>query len=578
MRRTLRTLAYSVVLAAAAGMALFASSGSPTGRASGQEAAPVLETIKLSGNQYGNYCNPGVAENLNGDRLAIFRGPGPDFSYRYKYYSKKKDSWTTEAAVIPNPPSMEGYFRADIEADSTGRFHCVWEETHDAAVYASYLDGSGWTQPIRVFGAGTHEYGVSIGVRSNDQVVINDTRVLAFPYLTKDIFVWLKGKTENQFNTSYNVTADEASSAQSTVAIAPNDHIWIAYKHEDDPGPPEILVTRLIHLDENNRVVEKRIVSTDDKGTWCFWPSIAVNNEGKVMSAWAQSTATDYYSRLYDPATGKMSDYIRVNSGLSMQPWNTFFSMLVAHGKDFYLAVLSPARLVFLYKFDETKSEWTDPVQMSNLSCESFDLYSGYDKIMVAWAAFSEPQDVYLTTLAVEPLLPKQYALTVQSGSGGTTNPAPGTYNYDRDSNVNITAFPDTAFRLKNWSGDASGTTNPLAVKIDKDKTVKANFEYILQPAVGVATQKKLERSFFRGYYMNVVTWQENPLNVAQNVTIVEQRLYRKTRAADNSQWALLASLGPSTMTYTDMNVGKDSDYVYSVGLVDDKGNVSSYY
>jgi hypothetical protein len=71
---------------------------------------------------------------------------------------------------------------------------------------------------------------------------------------------------------------------------------------------------------------------------------------------------------------------------------------------------------------------------------------------------------------------PQTQILTIQSGSGGTTSPTPGSYAYEKNSSVSVTANPDTNYRFYNWSGDASGTSNPITILMDRDKTIKANF------------------------------------------------------------------------------------------------------
>ncbi len=47
---------------------------------------------------------------------------------------------------------------------------------------------------------------------------------------------------------------------------------------------------------------------------------------------------------------------------------------------------------------------------------------------------------------------------------------------YEFGSTVTVTAAPDPGYLFTGWSGDASGTTNPLAVLMDADKTITANF------------------------------------------------------------------------------------------------------
>lgn len=69
------------------------------------------------------------------------------------------------------------------------------------------------------------------------------------------------------------------------------------------------------------------------------------------------------------------------------------------------------------------------------------------------------------------------YTLTLSSGYGGTTEPSPGEYSYfDSDSEVSIRARPEEGFTFSHWSGDVSGSLNPITVRMDADKSIKANF------------------------------------------------------------------------------------------------------
>jgi uncharacterized repeat protein (TIGR02543 family) len=66
--------------------------------------------------------------------------------------------------------------------------------------------------------------------------------------------------------------------------------------------------------------------------------------------------------------------------------------------------------------------------------------------------------------------------LTVSSGTGGTTDPAPGSYTYDTGTQVTIRALPNTGYQFSGWTGDASGTTNPITITMDSNKSITAIF------------------------------------------------------------------------------------------------------
>jgi len=78
-----------------------------------------------------------------------------------------------------------------------------------------------------------------------------------------------------------------------------------------------------------------------------------------------------------------------------------------------------------------------------------------------------------------------QYELTINIEGQGTTNPGEGTYEYDEGYSVRITATPSEGYLFSHWTGDVTGSDNPIIVIMNSDKTVTAQFtpenqEYIL--------------------------------------------------------------------------------------------------
>ncbi len=67
------------------------------------------------------------------------------------------------------------------------------------------------------------------------------------------------------------------------------------------------------------------------------------------------------------------------------------------------------------------------------------------------------------------------YALTLSSNpaAGGTSN---GAGTYTAGSSVIVTASPNTGYAFTSWTGDATGTTNPLTVTMNANKNIIANF------------------------------------------------------------------------------------------------------
>jgi uncharacterized repeat protein (TIGR02543 family) len=73
-----------------------------------------------------------------------------------------------------------------------------------------------------------------------------------------------------------------------------------------------------------------------------------------------------------------------------------------------------------------------------------------------------------------------QCALTLQTATGGSTNPAPGTTIYPAGASVTVSAVPSSGYSFSGWTGDVPAeqkNTNPLTFYVEADLTVKANFK-----------------------------------------------------------------------------------------------------
>jgi uncharacterized repeat protein (TIGR02543 family) len=93
--------------------------------------------------------------------------------------------------------------------------------------------------------------------------------------------------------------------------------------------------------------------------------------------------------------------------------------------------------------------------------------------------------------------------LTITAGSGGTTDPAPGTYSYQAGATVSVTATASSGYTFAGWSGAATGTTNPVTVTMDADQTLAATFTATPQSVSinvgGPATGTFLADAYFSG-------------------------------------------------------------------------------
>jgi hypothetical protein len=80
-----------------------------------------------------------------------------------------------------------------------------------------------------------------------------------------------------------------------------------------------------------------------------------------------------------------------------------------------------------------------------------------------------------------------KYTLIITATSGGTTNPAPGTYTYWQGTVVSVTAIPNTGYIFDHWEldGAPAGSQNPISITMDTNHNLHAVFIYSPPPGVG---------------------------------------------------------------------------------------------
>ncbi len=97
------------------------------------------------------------------------------------------------------------------------------------------------------------------------------------------------------------------------------------------------------------------------------------------------------------------------------------------------------------------------------------------------------------------PTSPTTYILTTTAANGSVTKRVNGTVttatNFAQGTVVELTAAASIGYTFGNWSGSASGTTNPVTVTMDANKTVTANFSQntytlIINAANGSVTKR----------------------------------------------------------------------------------------
>jgi uncharacterized repeat protein (TIGR02543 family) len=124
-----------------------------------------------------------------------------------------------------------------------------------------------------------------------------------------------------------------------------------------------------------------------------------------------------------------------------------------------------------IYRYDPGKEITIKPIPDANyrFSQWSGDVSQGHEKDNPLTITMDSDKSITANFI-------RQYTLTLTSGSGGTTDPIPGSYKYDTGTQVILTATVTSGYKFSGWSGDASGTTNPITITMDSNKSITANF------------------------------------------------------------------------------------------------------
>ncbi|MCV9386022.1 cellulase family glycosylhydrolase [Reichenbachiella ulvae] len=110
---------------------------------------------------------------------------------------------------------------------------------------------------------------------------------------------------------------------------------------------------------------------------------------------------------------------------------------------------------------------------------------SGGDNLAVAWSGPGISQSVidgsYLSPYegGSDPDPVVQYTLTTGTSGNGSIAVNPAGSVFDEGSTISLTATADSGWQFDGWSGDISGSANPLSFTINANTSVVANFSEI---------------------------------------------------------------------------------------------------
>jgi uncharacterized repeat protein (TIGR02543 family) len=84
--------------------------------------------------------------------------------------------------------------------------------------------------------------------------------------------------------------------------------------------------------------------------------------------------------------------------------------------------------------------------------------------------------------------MPIGWRVNALAGAGGSVARDPDLSRYTNGASVTLTATANPGFAFAGWSGDTSGTNNPLVLTVNSDKNITASFVDIVVPGVTITT------------------------------------------------------------------------------------------
>jgi hypothetical protein len=489
--------------------------------------------------------SPSIARNSLGDILIVYRNNVGGAAY----YFKKHDGSTLGPAIIPGQTyelfAKQNILFTDIVATPDNNFHSTWNFDIHAGAWGLYyaifdITSEQWTTPSQILTGKIEGPKLTINPLTNDLILVYDNYQGS---INKDVFIKVKTaqgwQKEVDISLSTQETTNKAGFAgrlseatgesAGTRIQAPHGNLaetnpWVAVDETDG------YVYMTWKADKWNETTSSWelliVVALLDPGYKRVWYGRVTRNydgfhvlpsiaamDGKAMMTFAWQQEAGYY----------YLNFVRNGNSLTYDP-TTLYTHRIAQAPlmphwNFFSAIMQHGdSLAFTYKdYNKAVKLLHYTIDGHRLDSTPIDLCNQEES---RW-----PYDSYSS--------PEVGILTVWS------TPRQG------DASIHYSIYDDPR----------SVVGSPLNLRVET----------------------KMERSFFKSYYLNSLTWEANPYNTVHNVTLSAQRVYRKLKTQDRSQYVRIAEVSASALSYADSaNVGAVNLYDYAVTCVDNEGHEST--
>jgi uncharacterized protein (TIGR02145 family)/uncharacterized repeat protein (TIGR02543 family) len=117
---------------------------------------------------------------------------------------------------------------------------------------------------------------------------------------------------------------------------------------------------------------------------------------------------------------------------------------------------------------------------------------------------------------------PIGYSLVIIS-TNGTVSKSPNQNSYPFGANVQLIATPNNGYLFSGWSGDASGSTNPLSVTMNSNKNITANYSVDTTNACLGTLTVTYEGKTYNTVQIGNQCWLKENLDVGTMIQVIQE-------------------------------------------------------
>lgn len=220
-----------------------------------------------------------------------------------------------------------------------------------------------------------------------------------------------------------------------------------------------------------------------------FTPSVGTKYIFKMRVETQPDLDSRYSLKVWEESQSEPSNWMLVRDNRGSNDLRTGSLMLLAHHVDASFGNISVTPLLTEFSLTANTSGSgsvsISPNQPVYFNGDNVTLTASpnsgwlFDKWTGSVTSSSNPLNLVMTgnqSVTANFIENITYSISVSTSGNGSVTKSPSQFSYLQGSTVTLTASPNNGWAFSGWSGDLSGTQNPLDITADSNKNIVANF------------------------------------------------------------------------------------------------------